>query len=240
MSGFAEACEQVVEELEADLIAGSNEAAVERASDPLRLQEAEAVAPCAERFADYEVAPPSHGKGLGQAAGPALIPPLGKLVGEKNIARLDGAGRDELHRAVATSLAWGYIGLASRAEVRWHGRAIEPRLDPDPGEVWNQWLPRLATGLDDVEIPGGISDDRILRTARGRGRDQLTAKLREIDLLPGRLKRMRLRLVAEKYFDAGVLLRTIQGAGSLDPVPGFSSNLVERYWPLEGEPPQAQ
>ncbi len=131
------------------------------------------------------------------------------------------------------------MGLASQARVSWHGRAVEPRLDPDLGEVWNQWIPRLATGLDDVEIPGGISEDRIMRSGRERSRDQLTAKLREIDLLPGRLKRLRLRLVAEKYFDAGVLLRAIQGSSSLDPVPGFSSNLVERYWPLQGGAPQA-
>ena len=59
MSGFAEACGQVAEELEADLIVGSNEAAMERVSDPLRLEEAGAVAPCAERFVGYEVAPPT-------------------------------------------------------------------------------------------------------------------------------------------------------------------------------------
>ena len=239
MSGFSEACEQVLEQIEAELAVGSEEATVMRVSDPLRLQEAEAVALCAERFADYEVAPPSHGKGIGHAAGPAVIPPLGKLVGEKDVARLDDAGRRELRRAVATSLAWGYMGLASQATVSWHGRAVEPRLDPDLGEVWNQWIPRLATGLDDVEIPGGISEDRILRSARERGRDHLTVRLRAIDLLPGRLKRLRLRLVAEKYFDAGVLLRVVQGSSSLELVPGFSSNLVERYWPLEEGPPPA-
>jgi len=155
MSGFAEPCGQVAEELEADLIAGSNEAAMERVSDPLRLEEAGAVAPCAERFIGYEVAPPSHGKGIGQAVGPAIIPPLGKLVGEKKVARLDDAGREGLHRAVAISLAWGYIGLASRAKVSLQGRAVEARLDPDLDELWNQWLPRLANGLDGIEISGG-------------------------------------------------------------------------------------
>jgi hypothetical protein len=104
--------------------------------------------------------------------------------------------------------------------------------------LWNQWLPRLANGLDGIEISGGTSDDQILRSARGRSRDQLTARLREVDLLPKRLKRLRLRLVTERYFDAGVLLRAIQGAGSLDPVPQFVRSQVERHWPLgEASPP---
>ncbi len=40
MSGFSEACEQVLEQIEAELAVGSEEATVMRVSDPLRLQEA--------------------------------------------------------------------------------------------------------------------------------------------------------------------------------------------------------
>jgi len=239
MSEFIEACEQVTEALRSGVLAGSSGSAIERLSDPLRLQEAETVAPCAERFVDYEVEPPSHGKAVGQATGLAMIPPLAKLVGEKKIGHLESAGIGELRKAIDISLAWGYLALASFDEVSWRGEAVESRVDLDPAELWQLWLPYLSSGLDGLRTPGG-ANDRTLKSARAEAMGQFTTTLKELDLLPKRLKRVRLKLVGQKYFDDGMILRLVQGASDQRGAPGFSRNMVERNWPFEPDPPEAQ
>ena len=229
---FTDSCQRVREQITTNVLAGSSEQVLERASDPLRLQEAHAVAPCAERFVDYELKPPSHGKPAGQATSIAIIPSLAKLLGESEIGRLDSAGMGELRGAVATSLAWGYLGLACVGGLSWRGKTVEPRLDLDPAELWALWLPYLSSGLDDLRTPGGTSE-QTLQATRARAMDQFTTTLKELDLLPGFLKRARIKLVGQKYFDNGMILRLVQGASDEREVPGFSREMVERNWPFE-------
>lgn len=231
MSSFKGACEQVGETLKSEVLVGSGEQAIERVSDPLLPREVEAVAPCAERFVDYEVNPPSHGKAVGQAAPIAIVPPLAKLIGETKVGRLDSAGVGELRGAIATSLAWGYLGLASAGEVSWRGEAVKPRVDLDPAELWKLWLSYLSGGLDELRTPGAAAD-RTLQAARARARDRFTASLKGLDLMPRRLKRLRVRLVDEKYVENGMLLRLLQGSADAREAPGFARDMVERNWPF--------
>ncbi len=233
MSSFKGACEQVAETLRSEVLSGSSEQAIRRVSDPHRLREVEAVAPCAERFTDYELNPPSHGKAVGQPAPIAIIPSLAKLVGETKIGRLDSTGISELRGTIATSLAWGYVGLASVAEVSWRGEAIKPRVDLDPAELWQLWLSYSSGGIDGLRTPGGVAE-RTLQAARARAMDQLTASLKELDLMPRRLKRLRVKLVGQKYVENGMLLRLLQGAADNREAPGFARNMVERNWPFAG------
>jgi hypothetical protein len=231
MSSFRGACEQVAETLKPELLSVSGAQAIERLRDPSFAREVEAVAPCAERFVDYEVEPPPHGKAVGQATPIAIVPPLAKLLGKRKISRLGSAGVGELRGAVATSLAWGYVGLASGGEVSWRGKAVEPRVDLDPAELWQLWLSYLSGGIDELRTPGAAAD-RVLQAARARARDQLTATLKGLGLMPRRLKRLRLRLVGEKYVENGMLLRLLQGSGDTREAPGFARDMVERYWPF--------
>jgi hypothetical protein len=238
MSAFTDACEAVTEALNSEVLVGVGEQAAERASDPLR-EEVRAVAPCADRFVDYEVDPPPHGKAVGQAVGPAIIPPLSKAVGDARLSKLDSAGREELRAGIATSLAWGYLGLASVGEISWQRKAVQPRLDVEPAELWQLWVPYLSSGLDELQTRGGEAD-RTLRAARAKAMDQFTATLKALDLMPGLLKRMRVKLVGQKYVDNGMILRLVQGAQEGTRVPGFSRDMVERNWPFERPAPEAQ
>jgi len=233
ISSFKGACERIAETLRSEVLLGTAEQAIQRLGDPHLLREVEAVAPCAERFVDYEVNPPLHGKAVGQATPIAIIPPLAKLIGETKIGRLDGDRISELRGAIASSLAWGYVGLASVGEVSWRGEAIKPRVDLDPAELWQLWVSYFSSGIDGLRTPGAAAD-RTLHAARGRAMDQLTASLKGLDLMPRRLKRMRLKLVGQKYVENGMLLRLLQGAAEGRKAPGFARSMVERNWPFAG------
>ena len=233
MSSFKGASEQVAETLRSEVLPGSSEQAIRRVSDPLLLREVEAVAPCAERFVDYEVNPPLHGKAVGQPTPIAIIPPLAKLIGETKIARLDSARISELRGTVATSLAWGYVGLASVGEVSWRGEAIKPRVELDPAELWQLWLSYFSGGIDGLRTSGGAAE-QTLQAARARAMDQLTASLKQLDLMPKRLKRLRVKLVGQKYVENGMLLRLLQGAADKREAPGFARDMVGRNWPFVG------
>jgi hypothetical protein len=233
ISSFKGACQRVAETLRSEVLSGSSEQAIQRLGDPLLLREVEAVAPCAERFVDYEVNPPVHGKAVGQATPIAILSPLAKLIGETRIDRLDGDRIGELRGALATSLAWGYMGLASVGEVSWRGEAIKPRVDLDLAELWQLWVSYLSGGIDGLRTPGAAAD-RTLQAARVRAMDQLTASLKGLDLMPRRLKRLRVKLVGQKYVENGMLLRLLQGAADKREAPGFARKMVERNWPFAG------
>jgi hypothetical protein len=233
VSSFKGACERVAETLRSEVLSGTAEQAIQRLGDPLLLREVEAVAPCADRFVDYEVNPPLHGKAVGQGTPIAIIPPLAKLIGETKIGRLDGDRIGELRGAIASSVAWGYVGLASVGEVSWRGETVKPQVDLDPAELWQLWVSYLSSGIDGLRTPGAAAD-RTLQAARGRAMDQLTACLKELDLMPGRLTRLRVKLVGQKYVENGMLLRLLQGTADKREAPGFARNMVERNWPFAG------
>jgi hypothetical protein len=249
MSSYSTLVERAQQALLTDVFTGAGQATLERAADPARVAEAEAVAPVVERFADYEIEPPG-GKGVGRAIKIAIIPPLGSVIGEKKIGRLDDDGLEELRQCIGAPLAWGYVALASVPGVMWGEQSVEPRPDADPSELWAAWVPQLFAGLgpdndtglggrtgsgplDGVHAQDRSTFDRAMKAARSRATEEFNATLNQLGLMPGRLKRMRLKLIGPKYVDAGMLLRLAQ---SVD-LPGgdsqFGRSFVERNWPFE-------
>ncbi len=248
MSGFEGAVEQVGDLLADEASSRGDDLALRRVTDSARLREAAAVAACAERLADYEIEPPSHGKGVGRAA-IAIIPPLTNLIDGKKLGRLDYAGSEQLRGSIVAPLAWGYLGLASLGGVEWDGEPIEPRLDVDPAEIWIAWASQMFGGLGPGDDPSqadvgplaGVraSDgdfDRAFRAVTKSAMKQFMTTVGGLGLMPRRLKRMRLKLVGQKYVESGALLRLVQGAESVDGAAARS--FVERSWPFEKPPGQ--
>jgi hypothetical protein len=246
-SSFSIAAEQVVGRLAADASARGEESVLRRVADPARLQEAEAVAVCADRLADYEIEPPPHGRGVGRATGIAIIPPLRNLIDDKKLGRVDHEGMTQLRQSVVAPLAWGYLGLASVGAVEWDGKAIETRLDVDQAEVWISWVSRMFGGLGPGDDPsqgdGGPLEavraaegdfDRSFRAVREHALEEFTTTIGGLGLMPKRLKRMRLKLVGQKYVDSGALLRLVQGFGASEDAGegAFARRFVEESWPF--------
>src|SRR4051794_20082805 len=79
--------------------------------DSGRATEADAVEPCVDRFAQYELFPPEVGRGVGRCSPVGMTPALGALLGKK--ARgLDDEQTEAVHDAIASGVAVGYIGVA--------------------------------------------------------------------------------------------------------------------------------
>lgn len=249
MSGFTAECQQVGQDLLSSVFAGAGAGQQGRLSDPQRMQEAVAAAPCVDRFTEYELNPPG-GKGVGRATGIAIIPPLGSLLAGKKVERLDDAERATLRGAIAAALAYGYLGLASADRVEWGDETVEPQINLDPAELWRRWVPQLFAGLGGDDEVGGpartgsgpldglnVHDDgeldRALREIRSRASERLVEALGRLGLMPKRLKRMRLKLVEAKYVDAGMVLRVVQGTSA--PQGPDAAGYTERSWPFEVE-----
>ena len=249
MSSFGIAVEQTKDAFAAEASARGEDAPLERVTDPARLREAAAVAACAERLADFEIEPPSHGKGVGRGLSIAIVPPLRNLIDDKKLGRLDQAGSDELRQSILAPLAWGYLGLASVGGVEWDGKPIEPRLDLDPAETWIAWASQMFGGLGSGDDPSeaGVGPlagvraidgdfDRALRAVQRSAMEQFTAILGGLGLMPKRLKRMRLKLVGQKYVESGALLRLVQGAEPDEGDSAIARKFVEGSWPFEKPP----
>ena len=222
-SAFPRAVEDVARELFAPVV---NEPVVrDYLTDSARRTEAEAVDPCVERLADYEIEPPAHGKGVGRYAPKTLTPPIGSLIGGKRIAALDDETRLRLRRAIVDATAVGYAGLIG---VESDGEGFKPSTDVDPKKIWCLWVVRLNS---EVLREVGIDKD-FDSQMRGLAAERFVAELKAVGLFPKVRKRMRFNLVGQWYGQAGMLLRLIQSTQSeWDDSSDFWQ--ITNTWPFE-------
>ena len=194
-------------------------------ADPARIEEAAAVTPCVDRVIEYELWPPTHGKGVGRYGPVSLSPPLGQLLGPKRINSLDADQFETLVASVTDALA---IGYASMTGVESDGSGFTPTSDVVASDVWKLWVVRLhSDDLDRLGIPEDVQSG-----IRNMASAQLTGGLKTLKLLPRMRKRMRLGVLGQLYGKAGMMLRLVQSTfGQIDP----SEDLwqLTNQWPFE-------
>lgn len=224
MSAFPEAVEQIARDVFAPLFEG--DAKQEHLLDPKRRAEAEGVARCAERFADYELEPPEHGRGLGRYGPGSLTPPLGQLISAKKIAGLSAEEFTGLRGAITDALAVGYAGFAA---LEAGGEGFEPSPDVDPQKVWRLWVVRLYS--DELEQAGAPKD--YIDDVRGIALDRFNPRLRDLGLMPKIRKRIRFQLISQHYGQCGMMLRFIQSTEHY--IGDLSNDMFQltNTWPFE-------
>jgi hypothetical protein len=225
VSSFAALVQEATEDVIGPALARTESKAF--LEQPERRVEAEAVDPCVQRMADYEVDPPSHGKGVGRFAPASMTPPLGQLLGKKRRALTD----DQVvgvREGILLALGAGFASVASiEADM---GEKASCDVGADPKRLWDLWVVRLnSDALDSV----GLAPD-FQKFTRDAAMVLFTNRLRQLDLMPKVRKRMRYELVGMWYGQAGMILRLIQDgmlAGDLDE----SSDIwqVTNSWPFE-------
>lgn len=163
-----------------------------------RLEQADVVAPCVERFVIGEL-DPTRGLSVARTPFPGSPPSLAEKLGRK-FERASGETIDGIKEAVRRSLAVGYI---------FHGPIeLDNDLSYCPGrsaeEIWDFWASSSRQMLEDTGMPKHVAS-----AVRNAGANQLVADLKSIGqtrILGG----SKLNQLGMAYAQAGVLLRMTQ------------------------------
>jgi hypothetical protein len=214
VSGFVDTVGRVRQGLLASAYA-KGDPALSYGLDPERLEEAELVAPCAERFAHAETLPDDGRPAVGRYVRGALQlgPPLGRLL-RKQVSRAGDGATTSLYGVVLDALATGYVAAVdmAAAHLKKGGSPDEIliRRDRTPEELWNWWVVSFTGG------PLDVMDQKYRQEIDMIVRDRVTAGLNRLGLLPSFRGRTKLIATTGVYATAGMLLRVSQYSNLTD------------------------
>lgn len=191
-------------------------------TDEKRVEEARRVERCVELLGEYELFGDRHG--LGRVANVSLVPPLGKLVGARNVRSLSEDEIASYLSAINHAAAVGYMnGIQAQG----------PDADDAPAEtdleaIWQLWVVRLWQS--EVLAQYGMAESR-QDIMRQEGEQAFMGRLQQAGLLPMVRKRMRYQNLGKYYGQAGCMLRLFQIAG-LEDQAGRDWRQVVNRWPM--------